>query len=73
MADSPGIGPVVASLPASSRRQFLQGAAGVLAFPYLVPGSALGKDGATAASERITVGVIGTGNRGTDDMMISKS
>ena len=69
MAVSPGIEPVVGSFPASSRRQFLQGAAGVLAFPYIVPGSALGKDGATAASERITVGVIGTGNRGTDDMM----
>ncbi len=69
MADSPGIEPVVGSLPASSRRQFLQTATGVLAFPYLVPGSVLGKNGATAASERITVGVIGTGNRGTDDMM----
>jgi thiol-disulfide isomerase/thioredoxin len=69
MADSPGIESVVGSLPASSRRQFLQGAAGVLAFPFVVPGAALGKDGATAASERITVGVIGTGNRGTDDMM----
>ncbi|HOF41049.1 MAG TPA: Gfo/Idh/MocA family oxidoreductase [Candidatus Hydrogenedentes bacterium] len=50
------------------RRAFLQRAAagmgGAIAMPYLVPGTALGADGRTAASERITVGVIGMGGRG---------
>ena len=68
MADSSGIEPVVQHHAAPSRRQFLRHSAGVLAFPLIVPGSALGKNGAAAASERITVGVLGTGNRGTDDM-----
>jgi len=53
---------------ALSRRQFISGAAAVAGFPYVVPGRALGKNGRAAASERITVGVIGTGNRGTNDM-----
>jgi predicted dehydrogenase len=53
---------------ALSRRRFIAGAAAVAGFPYVVPGRALGKNGRAAASERITVGVIGTGNRGTDDM-----
>ena len=36
--------------------------------PQLVPGSALGKDGVVAPSERITLGGIGIGNRGTYDL-----
>lgn len=51
-----------------SRRGFLREATGaslaVIGFPYLVPSSALGKAGAVAASERITVGFIGTGDHG---------
>ncbi len=50
------------------RRQFLEtaGTAGaVLGFPTLIPGSALGKDGAVAPSERIVMGGIGLGGRGT--------
>jgi len=51
-----------------NRRSFLKkatGAAlGVFGFPYLVRSSALGKAGAVAASERITVGFIGTGGHG---------
>jgi predicted dehydrogenase len=43
----------------SSRRGFLATAAGALAVPYFVPGTALGKNGAVAPSERITIGVIG--------------
>jgi len=38
--DSSGIEPVALSLAAPSRRRFLQGAAG-LAFPFIVPASAL--------------------------------
>ena len=55
-----------------SRRQFLkrsgQVAAMSAAAPYLVPGSALGADGAVAPSNRIAFATIGTGNQGTGDM-----
>lgn len=51
-----------------SRRTFLTGAAAAAGFPSIVPASALGKNGRVAANERISVGVIGTGSRGTDDM-----
>ena len=51
-----------------SRRQFLWRAAaagGVAAAPYLVPASALGRGGTVAASERIVLGGIGIGGRGS--------
>lgn len=52
----------------STRRQFLQGAAGAavgaMAFPYIVPSSVFGKDGKVAPSNRITMGWIGTGGQG---------
>ena len=55
-----------------SRRQFLKRAAGVtagaMAFPYVVPSSALGKVGTVAPSDRIVMGVIGTGLQGVSDM-----
>ena len=51
-----------------SRRGFLRNAAGVsltaIGLPYLVPSSAMGKAGAVAPSERITLGFIGTGDHG---------
>jgi predicted dehydrogenase len=51
-----------------SRRRFLGKAAGAslgaIGLPYIVPSAALGKAGAVAASERITVGFIGTGGHG---------
>jgi predicted dehydrogenase len=50
-----------------TRRQLLAGVAkagAVLAVPALVPGRALGKDGAVAASERITLAGLGIGGRG---------
>jgi predicted dehydrogenase len=50
------------------RRRFLKETVGVSAavvgFPYLVPSSVLGKAGTVAASERITLGFIGTGDHG---------
>ena len=54
------------------RRQFLKTAlstasAAVLA-PTIIPSSALGLDGAVAPSERVVVGGIGIGNRGTYDL-----
>ncbi|HWH72581.1 MAG TPA: Gfo/Idh/MocA family oxidoreductase [Candidatus Sulfotelmatobacter sp.] len=62
--------PSSVSKPASalSRRQFLQRAAvaaGAAAVPTLIPGSALGLNGAVPPSERIVLGGIGIGNRGS--------
>jgi len=54
-----------------TRRRFLaQGAlaAGALALPYYVPASALGRGGAVAPSERIVMGGIGMGGRGSYDL-----
>ena len=50
------------------RRRFLTSAAASLAVPCFVPGRVLGRDGATAPSERVTLGIIGTGGRGTANM-----
>src|SRR5689334_10828462 len=53
------------------RRHFLKttAAASVAAIaPVVIPGSALGLDGATPPSERITLGGIGIGRRGTYDL-----
>ena len=50
-----------------TRRQFLKRAAvagGLVAAPWIVPASALGRDGAVPPSERIVAGAIGIGNRG---------
>jgi len=52
----------------TTRRRFLGRVAAIGAIPCVIPGAALGKDEAAAPSERITVGVIGTGGRGTHDM-----
>lgn len=55
-----------------NRRQFLKkatvAAAGAAVFPYVVSSSALGKAGSVAASERITLGFIGTGGQGMNNM-----
>jgi len=53
-----------------SRRRFLGRSAvlgGLVAAPYLVPGSVLGLDGASPPSETITLGGIGIGGRGSGD------
>jgi len=54
------------------RRQFLSrataAAPGAVAFPYIVPSSALGRDGNVAASNRIVHGCIGVGSRGSGVM-----
>jgi len=54
------------------RRQFLKrataAAAGAVGFPYIVPSSALGRDGGVAASNRIVHGCIGVGSRGSGVM-----
>jgi len=43
-------------------------AASALALPYYIPASALGRDGAVAPSERIVMGGIGIGGRGSYDL-----
>jgi predicted dehydrogenase len=57
---------------AVSRRRFLKTAvsagAAAIAAPTIIPSSALGLDGSVAPSERIVVGGIGIGNRGTYDL-----
>ena len=51
--------------PTLSRRALLKTAAGAsLAAPWIVPGAALGAEGRPAASERTTIGYLGTGPRG---------
>jgi predicted dehydrogenase len=55
-----------------SRRRFIALASAAAAAPTIIPASALGRDGATAPSERITMGVVGWGMQGpsnTKDFM----
>jgi len=56
----------------TTRRQFLGQAATVpaalLAAPLVLPGDALGAPDKPAPSERITLGIIGTGNQGLNDL-----
>ncbi|HEY3320064.1 MAG TPA: Gfo/Idh/MocA family oxidoreductase [Planctomycetota bacterium] len=51
-----------------SRRHFLLSAGATLAAPYIIPSSALGDDKRPAPSDRITMGCIGVGGRGTVDL-----
>ena len=54
-----------------TRRRFLATAAkagAVLTAPMFIPGSALGKDGAVAANERIALAGLGLGGRGSYDL-----
>ena len=54
-----------------TRRRFLTRgamAAGAVALPYYIPASALGLNGAVAPSERIVMGGIGIGGRGSYDL-----
>jgi predicted dehydrogenase len=55
----------------STRREFLKrsiAVAGAVALPAIIPGKALGRDGAVAPSQRIVLGVIGIGPRMTYDL-----
>ncbi len=52
------------------RREFVKNivkVGAVLGFPTIIPASALGKDGAVAPSQRVTMGVIGLGTQGTSN------
>ena len=56
----------------TTRRRFLRETsatlAGVVGFPYIIPSSVLGADGDVAPSNRITMGCIGVGGRGSGNM-----
>ena len=58
------------STPLTRRRFLTRGtmAASAVALPYYIPASALGRGGAVAPSERIVMGGIGIGGRGSYDM-----
>jgi len=60
-----------AQVPVLNRRQFMRRAAiagSFLAAPLIVPGRVLGLNGAVPPSEKIVMGGIGIGNRGSDDL-----
>ncbi len=52
----------------STRRTFLKRTAVFAAAPYILPASVLGRDGKVPPSERIILGGIGIGNRGSHDL-----
>ena len=49
-----------------SRRRFMMNLAAAFAAPLVVPAKVLGRNGATPPSERIVLGVIGTGDHGVN-------
>jgi len=51
-----------------TRRAFLKRTAALATAPYIVPASVLGLNGAVPPSERIVLGGIGVGRRGTHDL-----
>ncbi len=51
-----------------SRRSFLHGVGSMIAFPTILSATALGSKGRPAASERIVMGTIGFGGRGSHVM-----
>src|SRR5438105_608402 len=51
-----------------NRRRFLKTAAALAVAPQIIPSRVLGMGGATAPSEKIVLGGIGIGNRGTYDL-----
>lgn len=51
-----------------NRRRFLAGTAAAATAPCVVPGSVFGNDGQLPPSERITIAMIGVGNRGSSSL-----
>jgi len=52
----------------TTRRDILQAAAGICAFPYIVPASVFGQSRTEAPSNRITMACIGLGGRGKENL-----
>lgn len=50
------------------RRRFVTGAASIAASPWFVPSSALGLGGQVPPSDRINIGMLGVGNRGSSSL-----
>jgi predicted dehydrogenase len=53
------------SNPNITRRRFLAATGAALSFPTFIPASALGLNGATAPSQRVTMGMVGCGVMGS--------
>ncbi len=51
-----------------TRRRFLGASGALLAAPYFIPSTVLGKDGGTAPSNKVTMGCIGLGWQGPHNM-----
>lgn len=51
-----------------TRRRFLLSSSAIVGFPAIVPSSVLGKEGNTAANDKIVMASIGLGIRGTSNM-----
>jgi Oxidoreductase family, C-terminal alpha/beta domain/Oxidoreductase family, NAD-binding Rossmann fold len=63
--------PAASEKPLVSRRGFLQRAViagGAVTAPWLIPASVLGRNGSVPPSERIVLGGMGVGNRGSSDL-----
>lgn len=59
----------MSNLNSTTRRDFIRGSvAATVAASTIIPAHVLGRDGATAASEKITLGIIGIGPRCTYDL-----
>jgi len=54
--------------PKLNRRQFLASTGALLAFPTIIPASALGAEDKPSPSNRITMGVVGVGTQGVSNM-----
>ena len=52
----------------TSRRQFLQSTAAVVAAPYIVPATVLGRGQATSPGNRINLGIIGANSMGRSNL-----
>ncbi len=52
-----------------SRRHFLRTATAAVAAPLIVPAAVLGRNQQIVPSERITIGMLGVGNRGSSSLM----
>jgi predicted dehydrogenase len=51
-----------------SRRKFLVSASAIISFPTVIPASALGQENKPAPSNRITLGIVGSGSQGVSNM-----
>ncbi len=51
-----------------TRRGFVKAAGAALAMPFVIPASALGREGVVRPSDRIVLGGLGLGSRGTSDL-----